>query len=82
MRTIVFNEDARDFVLSVFGKKVGNDGYIIEDISGSRVITPDDNFIKGDDLAAVVPGSEVFVTNDMPSLLKYANKEMAGGKTA
>lgn len=76
MRTIVFNEDVKDFVFEVFNKSVDKDGYIIENETGSRVITPEGNFLKNEEFAAVVPGSEVFVTNDMPSLLKYANREM------
>ena len=82
MRNVIFSEDVRDFVLSVFDKKVGGDGYIVEEGTGSRVITPEGSFVSGGDFAAIVPGSEVFVTKDMPSLLKYANKEMAGEEAA
>lgn len=76
MKQVVFSEDTKDFILEIFGKKVDDDGYIVEKDTGSRVITPEGNFVRNEDFAAVVPGSEVFVTNDMPSLLKYANREM------
>lgn len=82
MRTVIFSEDVRDFILGVFDKKVGDDGYIVEKNTGSRAITPGGDFVSEDNFAAIVPGSEVFVTNDMPSLLKYANREMADGEAA
>lgn len=82
MKTIVFSEDVKDFVFEVFNKVVDKDGYIVEKDTNNKVITPEGDFIQNRDFAAVVPGSEVFVTNDMPSLLKHVNMEMAGEQTA
>ena len=82
MITVVFDEKTKDFVFEVFNKSVDKDGYIIEKESSSRVITPEGEFVQNKDFAAIVPGSEVFVTNDMPSLLKHVNREMIGEQTA
>lgn len=75
MNTIIFDDDVKDFIYGVFDKGVDKDGYIIEKDSDSRVITPEGNFVQDGEFAAIVPGSEVFVTNDMPSLLKHVNRE-------
>lgn len=76
MKTVVFNSDIKDFILDLFDKKEDSDGYIIELESGSRVITPNGAHIRKDEFAGVTPGSEIFLTNDLPSLLKYANREI------
>lgn len=82
MKTIVFSDDVKDFVFEIFGKSVDKDGYIVEKETGSRVITPEGEYVLSKDFAAIMPGSEVFVTNDMPSLLKHANVEMADEQVA
>lgn len=75
MKTIVFDPDVKDFILDLFDKEEDTEGYIIERESGSRVITPNGSHIRKDEFAGVTPGSEIFLTNDLPSLLKYANRE-------
>lgn len=82
MNTIVFDEDTKDFVFEVFNKGVDKEGYIIEKETGSRVITPEGEFVRSENFAAIVPGSEVFVTSDMPSLLKHLNREAIGESAA
>ncbi len=81
MKTIVFSEDVKEFVFEVFNKSVDEDGYIVEKGNKSRVITPAGEHVPSKDFAAIIPGSEVFVTNDMPSLLKYVNRETASEYT-
>lgn len=81
MNTIIFDEDVKDFVYKVFNKGVDKDGYIVERDSSSRVITPEGDFVRNQEFAAIIPGSEVFVTNDMPSLLKHLNREAIDGQT-
>ena len=75
MKTIVFDDSTRDFVLSVLNKSVDNDGYIIETNTKKRVLTPCGDEVQLKDFAGFTPGSEIVLTNDLPSLLQYANKE-------
>lgn len=74
MKTITFDnsESAKRAVLALTGKTVDSEGYIIEISSGERVVTPQNEELTLDNFAGVRPGSEVFITNDLPSLLEQA----------
>ena len=74
MKSIVFDKTTRELVLEIFNKKVDNYGYIIESDTQERVKTPDGNDVKIENFAGFVPGSEIIITKDMPSLLQYANQ--------
>lgn len=75
MKTIVFDQNTIEIVLGIFGKSVDSDGYIIESNTGERVLTPMGDEVKKEDFAGFVPGSEIILTKDLPSLLQYANIE-------
>ena len=75
MKTIVFDDSTREFVLSIFDKSIDNDGYVIETKTKKRVLTPCGDEVHIKDFAGFTPGSEIVLTNDLPSLLQYANKE-------
>lgn len=75
MKTIVYNREMKDFILDLFDKKKDDEGFIVEKNTGIRVIKPSGEFVKYDDFVGVTPGSEIFLTNDLPSLIKYANRE-------
>ncbi len=72
MKTITFDntEVAKRTVLALTGKAVDPDGYVIEIASGERVVTPQNEELTLENFAGVRPGSEVFITNDLPSLLE------------
>ncbi len=74
IRTVVFDDETVEFVLDLFGKKVDESGYIIESENGMRVLTPAGDEVRCEDFAGFVPGSEIVLTRDLPSLLQYANK--------
>ena len=76
MKTIVFNESTRDFVLSLFDKTIDEEGYIIEKKTKARVLTPNGDEVLAKDFAGFAPGSEIVLTQDLPSLLQYANNEV------
>ena len=76
MKTIIFNESTRDFVLSLFDKSIDNEGYIIEKKTKTRVLTPSGDEVPAKDFAGFTPGSEIVLTQDLPSLLQYANNEV------
>lgn len=66
----------RKILFLVFLIKSGRDseGFIVEKGTGDRVIKPSGEFVRYDDFVGVTPGSEIFLTNDLPSLIKYANR--------
>lgn len=74
MKTIIFDESTLDLVLSIFDKKIDKDGYIIEQETLKRVLTPSGDEVHVRDFAGFTPGSEIVLTKDLPSLLQYANK--------
>lgn len=72
LKTITFanTDDAKRVVLAMMGKTVDDDGYIVEKSTGERVLTPSNEEITLESFAGVRPGSEVFITNDLPSILE------------
>ena len=75
MKTLIFNDSTREFVLSLFDKKVDENGYIVEKDSGEKVLTPSGDDVQINNFAGFTPGSEIILTQDLPSLLQYANKQ-------
>lgn len=74
MKTCVFDDVTREFVLAMFDKAIDDEGYIIEADTQNRVMSPDGNEVHQEDFAGVAPGSEIILTNDLPSLLQYADR--------
>ncbi|HEU5187413.1 MAG TPA: hypothetical protein VFT87_02825 [Candidatus Saccharimonadales bacterium] len=74
MKTITFDgsESAKRVILALTGKTVDSEGYVVEVVSGERVVTPHNEELTLENFAGVRPGSEVFITNDLPSLLEQA----------
>ncbi len=75
MKTIIFNDDTRNMLLAIFDKSIDADGYIVENKTGERVLTPNGDDVKKEDFAGFTPGSEIILTKDLPTLLQYANLE-------
>lgn len=75
MKTITFGSDliSKKAILQLFSKSVDDEGFVIELKTGARVVTPNNEEVHVDKLGAIRPGSEVFVTNDLPSLLEHAD---------
>lgn len=74
MKTVTFDNTAesKEAVLQLFGKSVDSEGYIIETKSGERVVSPHNEEVHIDDFVGIRPGSEIFLTKDLPSLLEQA----------
>lgn len=74
MKTITFSntQEAKEAVLKLFGKSVDAEGYIIEDKTGDRVVSPHNEEVQISGFAGIRPGSEIFITNDLPSLLEQS----------
>ena len=74
MKTITFDssDDAKRVILALAGKTVDAEGYVVEASTGERVITPLNEELRLENFAGVRAGGEVFITNDLPSLLEQA----------
>ncbi|HEU4914311.1 MAG TPA: hypothetical protein VFT16_02795 [Candidatus Saccharimonadales bacterium] len=74
MKTITFGNtvESKKAVLQLFGKSVDNEGFIIETRTGERVVSPQNEEVHIDKFAGIRPGSEIFVTNDLPALLEQS----------
>jgi len=68
---ITFEKGLAERVLVGFNKSVDDSGYIVDNQSGKRVLSPDGEEIKLSEFAGIVPGSEVFIKSDIVSLIKY-----------
>ncbi len=68
---ITFDGTSRDMILSWFGKTIDKEGYIVEMKDPSqRVLTPEGETISIDEFAGIRKGSEIYVKNDLPSLIR------------
>lgn len=67
-------EDSRvEYLLELFEKDIDDEGYLIEAESGVRVDALDGDPIKLSDLGGVGHGSEIFIRNDITSIVEYAS---------
>ena len=68
-----FSDNARKFILSAFNKTVDDQNFVVEESNKTqRVLTPDGEEIELSNFAGVKKGSQVFIKNDLGSLIKFA----------
>lgn len=72
MKKITFDSKTRDFVLDTFNKKCDKEGYLVDKDTNERVLTPDGIEIKTDKFAGVTRGSEIYIKDDLSSLVKLS----------
>lgn len=74
MIPIVFDKSALSFVLNSIKKSVDGEGYLVEnDNHEQRVITPDGEYVKPEEIGIIRPGSQIFIKKDIGSLVKLAS---------
>jgi hypothetical protein len=72
---ITFNSELKKQVLDLIGKSVDDEGYIVEkDQPKSRVINVEGEEVCLDDFAGVRRGSEVFIKNDLYSIMRLSKR--------
>lgn len=72
---LFFDKSARLDVLNLIEKTVDQEGFIVEKENLSqRVLTFDLQEIKVEDFGGVKKGSEVFIKDNLVSLLKYIKR--------
>lgn len=70
---ITFDESSKQSLLRIMNKSVDSQGFIVEKENPSeRVLTKDGEEIKLEEFAGVRKGSEVFIKNDINSILELA----------
>lgn len=73
IKKIIFDDNMKRVILDIFDKSVDEDGYIIENETGDRVLTPKGDEVKLENFVGFTPGSEIVLTNDLPSLIQYVD---------
>lgn len=62
------------FILNSLGKKIDSEGFIVDLSTGSRVLSPDGEFVKWHEFGGIKKGSEIFIKSDVGSLLNYVHR--------
>lgn len=71
---ITFDKSAKNFILESFNKSINTDGVIVEkDNPTQKVLTQDGQEIMEYELGGVIPGSTIFVKNDLPTVMKLSD---------
>ncbi len=73
---IVFEESRMDYLLDLFDKEEDDEGYIFDPETDQRVTPPgSDEPIKTEDLGVVGRGSEIFVKDEVDSIVEFVNSQ-------
>lgn len=68
---ITFDDSSKLLILEMLGKAVDAEGYIYDTATNEHVLTPEGGEVRIEDFAGIKKGSEIFITSDLPSLLKH-----------
>jgi len=72
---IVFDKSVKKEILDILNKTVDKDGLIVEkDNPEQKVLTFDGQEISQDEFGGVQKGSEVFIKNNLVSLMRLSKK--------
>ena len=73
---ITFDKSAKKDVLELLGKNVDSEGFIVEkDNPQQKVLTFDGQEITVDEFGGIQKGSEVFIKDDLVSLMEFLKKK-------
>lgn len=67
------DEESKRFVLEAFDKSIDAEGFIVEKSTGERVLARDGEEITLSEFAGIRKGSEVFIKNDLASLIQLSD---------
>lgn len=74
-KVITFDSSLKRYILSIFGKRVDGEGYIIEEGKPTeRAITPDGEEVREEDFAGLHKGSLIFVRSGIISTIKLSDR--------
>jgi len=69
---LLFTEKSLPIILEAFGKRINDDGIIIEAATGEPVITPEGEEIEAKKFGGIKKGSEIFIKDDLYSIINLA----------
>lgn len=73
-QVIIFDKESRHKILSIMGKRIDSKGFIVEKSDMTQnVVTKDGEKIKFSEFAGVRKGSEIFIQNDINSILELSD---------
>ena len=71
------NPKTKKFVLSLFGKNVDKENYIVERDNGKRILGYNGQELTLDDFGVIKNGSEIYGKGDIVSLVDFYKKYLA-----
>ncbi|MEK6962977.1 MAG: hypothetical protein AABX70_01025 [Nanoarchaeota archaeon] len=75
LSNLTFNENVKKEILTLFGKTVDDEGFIVEKEDPSqKVLTPKGEEIRIEEWGGVLKGSEAFIKSDAFSLIELAKR--------
>jgi len=74
-KTIIFEDSelAKRQVLAINGKGVDKENFIIENLTGERVLSPTGREVTIHEFAGLRNGSVIVITDDLPSLIEQSD---------
>ena len=71
---ITFDKSMKEKILELFGKSVNEEGLIVEkENRDNLVLSPEDGKpVHIDEFGGIIKGSEIFIRNDVVSLMRVA----------
>lgn len=71
---ITFDKSVKSFILDSFNKTTNEEGYLVEkDNFKQKVLTQDGQEITGEEFGGIIPGSTIFVKNDLPTVMELSD---------
>jgi len=72
---LTFDDSTKEDILDFIEKSVDNEGFIVEKLNPlQRVIAFDGEEITKKEFGGIKKGSEVFIKNDLVSLMRFSKK--------
>jgi hypothetical protein len=72
---LTFDDSIKKEILDIFDKTTDEEGFIIEkDISNQRVLSEDGQEVHINEFGGLRKGSEVFIKNDLISLMRLSKE--------
>lgn len=72
---LTFDDSVRKEILNTFNKDINEEGIIIEkDNPSQKVLSIDGEEISADEFGGIKKGSEVFIKNDLISLMRFSKR--------
>lgn len=73
--SLTFDQDLREEVLGFFDKEINEEGVIVEKSNPNQfVLGIDGQEVNIEEFGGIMKGSEVFIRNDLVSLLRLSKK--------